>query len=650
MERHHCHSDLAIHMGKLASDIIEWGAIKPPIDKKYSFNTIDIETIENELFLLGYTTGGNYRYTLKDFYNTFNNLIISSIRTNSDILTWTRYDNTHLLKMLLSGCKDVSKVLLRIGKLSPIYQYQYKDFSMEISNIIKDSMIMKVTDRNEKSRTCIIYNLKNLFTSDLLTTAGDYGADWYSKLDESYHIIDRQRFETNRDYRGGVILSNRYDNAVLPEIAMKFLENFKSLTGTYPKTIFTAGSIARAYLMAYSTKGEKIALQFRACFPKSKKRDKLLDYSMRSYHGGKIESYVIGSIKQAKIIDISSAYPSVLARLPKLKRKIITGIGVKGLEKYYYAFIHCDIEIANEKLIHPLVYENPLNRSNVSPYGFLKDMVITKPEYDYMMRKGAKITVYDYMAVESDATIYPYKNLITDLFNRRLVAKKEHHSSLADLIKTIINAIYGIHQELTDVYEETEKGIEWIGYRAGDFFNSIISSYITAETRTYLSDVSTNIIENGGEVYLNMTDSILYDGTVTLDVFSETKTLGKFEMPENLENIIVMGAGRYEYKNEFTKKYTIKSRGFSVSIKDKSFYSGLDLNGKIKIKHKTFVSSFRATTKKFDFAKMGHLIDDAYEINPLNLGGKRIIIDRNVNLNKGYTKTKAVYIEKDFSC
>ena len=61
------------------------------------------------------------------------------------------------------------------------------------------------------------------------------------------------------------------------------------------------------------------------------------------------------------------------------------------------------------------------------------------------------------------------------------------------------------------------------GYRAGDFFNPVIASYITAFIRTYLSEVSYNIIKNGGEVYLNMTDSIIYNGEITLDIFSKEK-------------------------------------------------------------------------------------------------------------------------------
>ena len=93
--------------------------------------------------------------------------------------------------------------------------------------------------------------------------------------------------------------------------------------------------------------------------------------------------------------------------------------------------------------------------------------------------------------------------------------------SVSEMFKTIINSLYGITFELTDIFKEYEDDILWEGYRAGDFFNPVIASYITAFTRTYLSEVSYNIIQNGGEVYLNMTDSIIYNGEITLDVFSE---------------------------------------------------------------------------------------------------------------------------------
>src|SRR5690606_1085858 len=95
-------------------------------------------------------------------------------------------------------------------------------------------------------------------------------------------------------------------------------------------------------------------------------------------------------------------------------------------------------------------------------------------------------------------------------------------------------------------------------------------------------------------------------------------------------------------------KYIIKNRGFNVSNKKNSFYMQYDLNDTFVIPNKTFVSSFRATTKKYSFQEMGHLINDVYEINPFNLGGKRYIkeCDKRKNLNKTYIKTHPIYLDE----
>ena len=94
---------------KYAHEILEWGSIKfYDKEKIYKFNTIDIETYKNNLFIFGYTENNKYNYVEKDFYETFNNLLLYSARTNSDILTWSRYDNTHLIKLLLLfGCQVI---------------------------------------------------------------------------------------------------------------------------------------------------------------------------------------------------------------------------------------------------------------------------------------------------------------------------------------------------------------------------------------------------------------------------------------------------------------------------------------------------------------------------------------------------------------
>ena len=629
---------------KYADEIIKYGRVKPFFDKSYKFNTIDIETIDNDLFLLGFTDNNKHFDIYDNFFTKLHEFFINSARNHKDILTWSRYDNTHLLKLILTRANksDIKSILLKVGKVTPIYTYTYKTFTFSIVNIIKDSIILKITDLNYRERTLIIYNLKNLYDTDLLTTAKNYGLDYYSKMGIEYHIIDKKRFNNDLDYKKGCIESNRLDNIVLIDIAKELINTFEHISGKTPKSIFTNGSLARSYLLSQIDVIGSKELNFNSLF-KGVKKKMLLDYSMRSYHGGKIESYILGYVPKAKVIDITSAYPYAMSLLPKLTNKIVKGYDLNQLDTYFYAFIRCEINIHDKNLIHPVIVPNPINKSNISPYGFIES-IITKIEYDYLIKKGCRVKVIDYYAIEHEDT-FPYKKIVDNLFNERLRYKKSN-PSLSQMYKIILNSMYGITYELTDMYSDIDNKIEWLGYRAGDYFNPVIASYITAYTRTYLSDVSHNIIQNGGEIFLNMTDSIIYNGDCDMDVFNEKKILGKFENPEPIKDIYILGAGRYEYQSEFNDKFTIKNRGFSVSVKDKSFYSTIQLNGKISLAHRTFVTSFKATTNKYSFEKMGYLIDDTYNINPFNLGGKRLIDNYNTNLNTNYTKTNAVYLEK----
>jgi len=115
-------------MAKRSQDIIKWGKLKPYFDKTYNFNTIDIETVDNELFIFGYTSNNIYHYKLDNFYNVFHDFLIECIQNKKDILTWSKYDNTHLVKLILSKFNenDIKTYLRRIGKVSPIIEYKYK--------------------------------------------------------------------------------------------------------------------------------------------------------------------------------------------------------------------------------------------------------------------------------------------------------------------------------------------------------------------------------------------------------------------------------------------------------------------------------------------------------------------------------------------
>lgn len=621
---------------KYAHEIVKWGKVKRFENKSFTFYSLDIETIDGDVFLIGSNTKGKYKYTLNRFYDYLHSVIIEAVQNNATIVTWTRYDNTFIIKTLLEHLSEAEQleILSKIGRISPLYSWSYNNFSITLDNIIADNVILSVTDDFSRSKKVNILNLKNLFPkSDLLKASKDYGLKYYSKLGEEYHRIDKARFKSDPEYRSMVIKANELDNKVVIDLADKLIANYFMITGEYPRTIYTAGSLARAYLLTM----KDVHFNYSSLYRRNKHFENLLDYSMRSYHGGKIESYVLGYISKAKIIDITSAYPDSLSKLPRLTKKVIKSNDIKELDKYFYAFINCTITITDPNFIHPISIPSPTNSANISPWGTF-DAIITKPEYDYLLAHNVKIIVHDFYAIVSINDSYPYKNMIEELFSERIKTKKTN-VALSELYKLILNSLYGITYELTDVFDTDG---EWIGFRAGDFFNPVIASYITALTRVKLSEASNNVIENKGNVYLNMTDSLIYSGKLTLDIFSKEKILGTFEPPTVISDILILGAGRYEYKNDFTGDYTIKTRGFSVKKKKESFYGKLPLTRETVIKNKTLVTFFKATTKKFNFKRLGHIIEEDYVIDPFNLGGKRIICDLDVNLKVEYTKTKPI--------
>lgn len=635
-------------MTKDYREILNWGKIKPFFKEFYRFNTIDIETIDNKLFILGCTIKDKYYYYTDNFFDNFHDLLISSIRSNSDILTWSRYDNTHLLKLIFSSIPEDErdKILNRIGKISPIYEYEYNGFSFTIQSVIKYSVVYKITDCKKKSKNITIYNLKNLFTTDLENTAKNYQITWYSKLGDEYHIIDRSRYIREKTYQKMVIKSNELDNKVLTAIAYALLENFKSITNVYPKTIFTAGSIARSFLMAFKNEfGDASQLSFKSIFKDIDDdiSNQLLDYAMHSYYGGKVEVYKIGYIKEGYMTDKNSAYPYALSLLPKLTDRIVFDKDTENLKKYFYAFIRCNIFIEDEQFNHPIIIKSPTNNINLSPYGYLKNVIITKIEYDYLIENNIETEVIDYIAVEHENE-YPYKKIVDLLIQGRYTTDKK---AIADLYKTVVNCLYGITCELTPIYEEDDENVITLkGYRAGDFMNPIIASYITAIIRTDLSNIDNNIIKNGGELILNMTDSIFYNGNITLDIFSKTKILGKYSIPQKLKNIYVLGTGRYQYEDDVTGIFTVKNRGFSAIRNTEGFYNEIRLTEKFKIPTTIFVTIFKSTTEKYDFNSLGNITEEEYTIQPFNLGGKRIIKNKNINLNKEYTTTSPLYLDE----
>lgn len=189
---------------KLSTDIVKYGRPKPYFDKAYAFVTLDLETIDNELFMIGTSVDGKHEVVFDNFRNYLSDFFIYCVQHNKDILTWSRYDNTFIIKTLFSPLSDHDKtqILLRIGNITPLFDYEWKGFKIEITNVIKENVIITISDDEGHAKKINIYNLKNLFEAGLEQVADDYGLAYYSKMGDEFHIIDRKRFDTDAAYHG----------------------------------------------------------------------------------------------------------------------------------------------------------------------------------------------------------------------------------------------------------------------------------------------------------------------------------------------------------------------------------------------------------------------------------------------------------------
>jgi hypothetical protein len=657
---------------KYAHEVKEWGRLKAfQNDTIKDLIGLDIETVDNELLIIGsYDDERKYQSTTNDFHNFFFDTLIYALQHKKHIATWSRFDNNILFRMLLDYADDINRVIERVNKypaqydkkkgyiVKPLISIKYKGFTINLDNMIRECLMFRIFDIEGNNKIIWSYNIKNLYEGyDIEEASKSANLSYYSKIGIDYHVIDKKRFNEDFDYKTTVLKSNELDARACRDLGLLIQQDYYDIFKSYPKSLISAGSLARSSVIDMSVLLGKdtTGLSFKSVFNlKDPLHKKILEYSMLAYHGGKIDSNYIGFIKNANIMDLTSAYPYAMKQLKSFKlMTIYTDLNRINDDDFSYMFVKCNlnIKVSSDVLSTPFIYVNPVFESNINPYGYIKDIVLTKYDFEFCLKHSDMIDmeIIDYIGIKTIDEKLIYNDIIDVLFKIRIELKNNKEVMKEALVKRIINSLYGITQELTDLFNED---IDFIGYRAGDYFNSVISSHITSFTRNQISEMNNKIINRGGKILLNMTDSILSTGCDTKDLCSDVKTLGTFEYGGEIENVMILGSGRYEYFHE--GEWTIKTRGFtSPKKRDKSYYVDIIKNDG-KIKKQSFVSIARSKTfsktlnRAFSYQDIGLIYDDESNLNPFNLGGKRYIDknDLDKDVTKELIKTHQIYLDK----
>ena len=526
-----------------------------------------------------------------------------------------------------------------------------------------------------------MYDIATLYLNDLKTEASRLS--YYSKVDESAHKVDWIKFENDKHYRENIVLKSNYlDCRAVKDLAILSMDNFYKVFNWYPRTLISAGSLARAGIVAtiknkYPNDDEKFLDELNS-IPLINYKDNwihqigennykdLLAIFNESYSGGYIESPAYGSFIEGFMADIASAYPSIAVNLWDLRGAILTkGKGTPPKIPNSYCFIRGDIIMPEDVDYHPITIKHDiLKDTNIRAVGEFRASY-TLEERDYCLSLGAKFEKEEWFNIKTSGKLSPLAEAVRFFLETRtkLIALKDSAEYTA---KTCANSIYGILYEAIKTYLLEQEDVIRSGYRAGEFNNSLYATIITSGVRILISKGANAIKKAGGQPSVIMTDSIFWKGTADMlpkELWREKKTLGYFEKPEKINNMICLGAGRYEYYISNGNKYKGKKRGLNITdlakgnnddgivVEQFNWRKFLEEAIKqdstlVKVKVRVLVSvGLVSNQSKYSWEQLGLIIDEEREVELIVGYSKRLIPDFKIkDLKNGLIVSKPLLI------
>ena len=499
-------------------------------DKKSWVKGLDFIDIEDFLWVL---TQKEYNNKINWFYNL-------SYDTNS-ILTYLEKDN--LLEIIKLGVTDYKGYRIKI--------IPQKELS--ISRLKKDKYNKDEYHAYQTSKffdMAVMYDYAKLSDLALKYTT-------YKKVDVSdINDLNLLKIINDQSYREHIKKRCVYDCLILKELADIFTEKVYKIIKT--NNFRSKASFSREYVLTNIDK--KINLPNK----------KMIEYALKSYHGGMIETLKLGNFKNVYEYDLNSAYPSAIKDLYNMEGNNKTNRSNEPDASYSFYVIFINY---SNPFISPFynVHKNHVYHSN----GDFK-IVINKDEIEFLIDKGFDFKILHAVhLMKNKRTEKPFKNIVTDLYDMRMAARSEGDHHLEKTIKFILNSIYGvtintykklevinnivdnegkltpeyidnidtIKDEMSDSYKkEKDKIIEYkINHIATNMYNPLFADYITKNCKT-------TIFNNFWEAFnKNKIISINTDGVYSINKIHHikpSKELGGWGL-DLFDNILMIGNGRY---------------------------------------------------------------------------------------------------------
>ena len=495
-----------------------WKQLKPlrSIKRNLAFDT---ETKDGRCFLIA--NSDEDKLNERDFADLNGLLNYLNMQKFKGSVNWfynLDYDTNAILKFLdFNDRKHIAQ----------FNQVDYEDYRIQIIPR-KELKISKIRD-GKSSNPTYFYDLAQFYNFTPLKVLAEQTE--YSKV----HVADISQVDLNKYYTDTEYQELWNDRCVIDckitvVMADKLTDNIKKIVGV--NSYKSKASIARRYVLEN--------LKHDLKMPSTT----MLDAALKAFHAGHIETCRLGTFKNITNLDINSAYPSFIAQLYE------TGGNFTHNKEYEpdtaYSFYLIDLDFQN-KFLSPVWYQKSDGNYHIN--GKCETWV-TQSEIEYFIKNDYPFKIIKaYHIKKNRFTEQPFEYLVKDLYEARLEAK-DRDDDIQSVYKVILNSIYGVtlnainikqlSEYETDLYDVIDGKLIFYEskYVAGNMYNPVFGTYITANTRMKLFNDFNHKMD---KIVSVNTDGVYLTSKVNLPV---NKELGGYSY-KKLPKIMFMGSGRY---------------------------------------------------------------------------------------------------------
>lgn len=462
---------------------------------------------------------------------------------------------------------------------------------LEISYLRKKLFRIKDAHRNQYNH----YDVSQFFFGSL-----DKALQQWLGRKKRNELVDVKRFtdrEYLREHWSDILDYARADAEDVRDLWRKFVETAEPLDIPCGKPYSTGFLAEQTYNVQFQ------GIQSKPSFV----NHEIQAMAWASYFGGRFEIRERGEVGHVTVADINSAYPNVLRDLPDpgtLRWREVKRPNWDALESADYGFIRAVVTTDPARPFQPFAIRE--RGALTFPALEAREITATLPEFLFAVRSGIVtdyVPINSWLARATRNTLYPFK-FVDALYEERQRLKAAGEDKKQQVLKIIINSLYGKLAQLTEITERTPYNAEWRKHwlwypievfpphmrewlesenieihktvKAGAYFNPFLASYITGMTRLQLLETVVNYGLESETVVL-ATDSI----GVRTEAFQASdfarkvggSDLGAWDV-EAAGDLFLVGSGVYELTTD-DGRVKAATRGFEPGF---GVY-GLDLDG-----------------------------------------------------------------------